>query len=110
MSVIFGPSTFFFHLQDRTMIDDLSLGFFSHKRPDYVLQDAYYERSWAGNCAMAHPDMMKHMREVHGFDPKTTKATRSMLACLDGQGFYQNTFEYEVNGMKFLKFDSGQKV
>jgi hypothetical protein len=62
-----------------------------------------------GNPEFEHSDMMKHMREVHGFEPKTTKATKSALMCLDGQGFYQNTFEYEVNGMKFLKYDSGQR-
>lgn len=63
-----------------------------------------------GNPEFEHPDMMKHMREVHGFDPKTTKGTRSGLVFLDGAGFYQNTYKYEVNGMKFLKFDFGKRV
>lgn len=63
-----------------------------------------------GNPEFESPEMWKHMKEVHGFDPKTTKGTRSTIMSLDGSGFYQNTFEYEVNGMKFLKFDHGQKV
>ena len=63
-----------------------------------------------GEPEFGNPEMMKHMQEVHSFDPKTAPATKRTLMCLDGEGFYQNTFEYEVNGLKFMKYDHGQRV
>lgn len=63
-----------------------------------------------GEPEFSHEAMMEHLRQVHEIDPKTTKAKRSGLMHLDGQDFYQNTFEYEINGMKFLKFDHGQRA
>jgi len=64
----------------------------------------------AGEPEFEHAAMMEHMQKVHGFDPKTAKANKTTLMCLDGQGFYQNTFEYEVNGMKFLKYEHGERT
>lgn len=61
------------------------------------------------NPEFEHGAMMAHMRDIHGIDTKKAGATRTALLCLDGSGFYQNTFEYSVGEMKFLKYEYGEK-
>jgi len=49
-----------------------------------------------------HEGMMAHLKEVHGIDTKTTKASQTLLSHMDAQDWFQNDYEYEVNGMKFI--------
>lgn len=56
-----------------------------------------------GNPDFEHKAMMTHIKDVHGIDAKTTKATRRMLMHMDGADFYSWQFEWEINGLKFLQ-------
>lgn len=62
------------------------------------------------NPEFEHTEMMDHMRTIHGIDTKHANATRSMVTCVDGSGFYSNVFEYTVGDMKFRKHESGEKM
>lgn len=62
------------------------------------------------NPEFEHKEMVEHMRMVHGIDTKNANASRSAILCLDGSGFYSNTFEYTVGEMKFWKIEHGEKV
>ena len=63
-----------------------------------------------GQPEFEHLEMMKHMREIHGFEPKTSNGTRELVMCLDGSGFYHHTYEIIINGMKFREFRQAERV
>lgn len=53
------------------------------------------------NPDFEHKAMMTHIKDVHGIDPKNTKASRRMLMHIDGSDFYSSQYEWEINGLKF---------
>jgi hypothetical protein len=48
-----------------------------------------------------HEDMMKHIKEVHGIDVKTTKGNRRMKLHVDGADFFASEYEWEINKVFF---------
>lgn len=74
-----------------------------------------FSRTWhclecPGDLEFEHPEMMNHMREIHGFDPKTSKGTREMIMHLDGSGFYASTYEIIINGLKFREHRQAERI
>ena len=63
-----------------------------------------------GQPQFEHAEMMQHMRDVHGFEPKTSKGTRQAVMFLDGSGFHSSTYEIEINGMKFMEYRHSERV
>ena len=63
-----------------------------------------------GEPEFEHPEMMQHMREVHGFEPKTSMGTRQLVMCLDGSGFYHHTYEIVINDLRFREFRQAERV
>lgn len=60
--------------------------------------------SCEGEPEFGHVEMMKHLQEVHGFNPKTTKGSRQMTLHLDGRDWYQTNYRWEINGLVFMQF------
>lgn len=62
---------------------------------------------------MKHPEMMDHLKTVHGFDAANTKVKKSLVQALDGSDWYSNVFEYTIptpsGEVKALKSDSGPR-
>lgn len=54
-----------------------------------------------GKPEFEHADMMKHMQEVHGIDPKTTQGKKTMLMHADAATWFTSQYEWEINGLKF---------
>jgi hypothetical protein len=50
-----------------------------------------------------HTEMMEHLRSEHHIDTKNTKAKRSMVMHMDGANWFSSTWEWEINGMKFIQ-------
>lgn len=79
------------------------------------MSDWVNSRTWRcleceGHPGFEHAEMVRHMQEVHGFDPKTTQGTRQGVTFLDGSGFSSQTYEWEVNGMKFMEYWHSERV
>ena len=53
--------------------------------------------SCEGEPEFDHPDMMKHLTEKHGIDPKNTKGTREMLMHMDGKNFYTWRYKWTLD-------------
>jgi hypothetical protein len=47
-----------------------------------------------------HDGMMKHLKETHGIDPKTTKGTKKMLMHMDGDTWFSWDYEWEIGDVK----------
>jgi hypothetical protein len=50
-----------------------------------------------------HAAFMKHLKEVHGIDSKTTKGTRRTLSHCDGDTWFSWSYEWEIGGKKFTQ-------
>lgn len=55
-------------------------------------------------------ELIEHMLDVHSIDTKITKGSKSGVSFLDGQGFYANTFEWELGGITLIQSVVGKKV
>ncbi len=82
------------------------------KRVDDAVAHAKKERkfgvSWTcpqceGNPEFDHPQMMKHLAEVHQIDPKTTKGTKRMMMHVDGSDFYASQYEWTIGEKIFVQ-------
>ena len=58
---------------------------------------------------LLQPEMIIHMQQMHGLDTKNATGTKNLIMALDGAGFYQHTWEYNIDGMKFLRYHHGEK-
>lgn len=54
-----------------------------------------------GSPEFDHEAMMKHLKDAHQIDPKSTKGKKSMLMHLDGDTWFSWDFEWEIGGLKF---------
>ena len=55
-----------------------------------------------------HEEMMKHLKEVHGIEK--IKGTRKMLSHIDADTWYESTYEWEINGMKFYQLTHNKRT
>ena len=56
-----------------------------------------------GNPEFEHAEMMAHLQEVHGIDPKTTKGTKTMMTHMDGTDWFASQHEWDIAGLKCLQ-------
>ena len=62
------------------------------------------------NPEFEHEAMMKHLKEVHGIDPKTIKGKKSMLMHLDGDTWFSWDYEWEIGDLKFLQHTCSKRT
>ena len=58
---------------------------------------------------LLQPEAIKHMQTVHQIDTANATGTKNLTMLADGSGFYHHTWEYSINGMKFLRHAHGEK-
>ena len=56
-----------------------------------------------GNPEFEHKAMMTHLSDVHGIDTKKSKGTRRMLMHMDGDTWFSWSYEWEIDGKKFVQ-------
>lgn len=56
-----------------------------------------------GDAEFQHDEMMVHLKEHHGLDPKTVKGTRRMLMHLDGDTWFAYQWEWIIGDIKAIQ-------
>ncbi len=59
--------------------------------------------SCEGQPEFEQADFEKHLKEVHGIDPKDMRGSRSMVLHIDGRDWYQTNYEWVIKGLAFLQ-------
>jgi hypothetical protein len=72
-------------------------------------QDLWRCMNCDGQPELLHQAMLQHMREVHEIVTQTAVGTKNLIMHLDGAGFYQSTFEYNINGLIFHRYQHRKK-
>lgn len=72
-------------------------------------QDLWRCMACDGQPELRHKAMMQHIQDVHQIIPANAVGTKTMIMHLDGAGFYQSTFEYNINGLIFHRFQTRKK-
>lgn len=50
-----------------------------------------------------HAEMMMHLKDVHGIDPKTAKGNRRMLMHMDGDTWFSWQYEWTIGDIKAIQ-------
>ena len=74
-----------------------------------VHQDTWQCLACDGQPEFLHRAMMQHIREVHQIDTASAVGTKNLIMAADGAGFYYHTWEYVIDGLKFLRFAHREK-
>lgn len=68
------------------------------------------EHMWTccGEEVFDTPGIIKHLTEVHGL-PAPHRTERTTVMCLDGPGWFANTYEHKIGGLVLHQTVKGPK-
>jgi hypothetical protein len=73
---------------------------YEHKTKDRKFGSFWKCLSCNGEPEFEHGDMMKHLKEAHGIDPRTTKGSKKMLMHMDGDTWFSWDYEWGIGAVK----------
>lgn len=59
------------------------------------------------NPEFSLPEFKTHLKEVHSIEE--TKGTKETVSCMDGAGWYQRTYLWDIKGFQFQQIVRGSK-
>lgn len=74
------------------------------KKKQQEFGDWWTCQACAESLSMSQPEMMAHLRDVHGIQTEGLKANRSMMMHVDGDDWFSSTYEWTIGELKVSQY------